>query len=175
MRNIINFRDIIKDLSQRGLNIVDKSVLAYYIRNFNHNTFIEGYSVPFYDVDNKYDKSASSDQLISLFKFDSDMANHILRFILVVEKIMNTNITYGIINEYGIQDKCLFKLDRRFIEHNIMPNINDILPRTNYDHLSLKLIKYLSTNTMTKKYSDRNSKDEVHRWRTCPLDLMCLT
>jgi abortive infection bacteriophage resistance protein len=165
MKNVINFRDIVKDLSKHGLHITDKNTLNYYIRNFNYNTFIYEYSGPFL-IDNqqkKYDVDASSDQLINLFKFDRDMSNHILRYILVIEKIINTNVTYEIINDYNIRDKCLLKLDHKYIEHNILPNINDILPKTSYGHFILKLIKYLPTNTITRTFSERNARDEVYR------------
>lgn len=177
MKNIINTRDVIKDLARQGLYITDRSVLHYYIRNFNYNTFIYGYSEPFYiDCQNKkYDHDSSSDQLINLYKFDRDMANHILRFILVIEKIMNTNVAYGIINEFNIKDKCLFKLNPKFIEHHIMCNINEIIPKTYYDNFVFKLIKYLPTNTTTKNFCERNARDEIYKWRNCPLDLMCLT
>lgn len=177
MKQIINSREIIKELVKKGLHVVDKGVLNYYIRNFNYNTFIYGYSEPFLiNLDQKkYDSDASSDQMINLFKFDRDLANHILRFILVIEKIMNTNVAYGIINEYGIKDKCLFKLNNNFIQHHIFTNINEINPKTNYINLAIKLVKYLPTNTATKNFYERNSNDEIYRWRNCPLDLMCLT
>jgi abortive infection bacteriophage resistance protein len=165
MSNVINSREIIKELQSKGLQVIDKSILNYYIRNFNYNTFVYGYSEPFY-VDceqKKYDESATSDQIINLYKFDRDMANHILRFILVIEKIMNTNVAYEIINEYNIRDKKLFKLDSHYIEKHIMPNINEIIPRTSYNNFVLKLVKYLPSNNVTKSFCDRSTKDEIYR------------
>ena len=177
MKNVINFRDIIKDLARNDLYITDKNTLHYYIRNFNYNTFIYEYSGPFLinQQTKRYDSDASSDQLINLYKFDRDMSNHILRYILVIEKIMNTNVAYEIINEYGIRDKCLLKIDSKFIEHRIMPNINEIIPKISYGNFILKLVKYLPSNHVTKTFYERNARDDVYRWRNCPLDLMCLT
>jgi hypothetical protein len=165
MRNIINTRDIIKDLAKQGLYITDKAILNYHIRNFNYNTFIYGYSEPFYAnaEQKKYDADASSDQLINLFKFDRDMANHIIRFILVIEKIMNTNVAYSIINEYEIKDKCLLKLNDKYIEQHILTNIGDVLPKIHYSNLIYKLIKYLPTSPITRNLYEKNARDEVYK------------
>jgi hypothetical protein len=177
MQSIVNIRDIIKLLEKNGLKIGDKSVLNYYIKNFNYNTFILEYSKPFLldNENHRYDSDAVSDELINLYKFDRDMANHILRFILVVEKIMNTNVVYEVINEYHITDKNLLKLQPDFIEHRIFINLRDVEPRISYINFIKKIIKFLSTSEVSKKYIQKNTHDEVVRWRNCPLDVMCLT
>jgi hypothetical protein len=165
MQSVVNIRDIIKLLAKNGLGIGDKSLLNYYIKNFNYNTFILQYSAPFL-IDpqhERYDREAISDELIALYKFDRDMANHILRFILVVEKIINTNVVYEIINEYHITDKCLFKLQPSFIEHRIFANLKDVEPRITYINFMKKLIKFLPTSEVTKKYMQKNIYDDVIR------------
>jgi abortive infection bacteriophage resistance protein len=164
MQSVVNVREIIKSLVKNGLNIGDKSLLNYYIKNFNYNTFILQYSAPFLiDAQHRYDPDASSDQMIDLYKFDRDMANHILRFILVVEKIINTNVVYEIINEYNIGDKCLLKLQPSFIEHRILANLKDVEPRTTYFNFVKKLIKFLPTSEITKKYMRKNMYDDVNK------------
>jgi abortive infection bacteriophage resistance protein len=177
MQNIINPRDIIKQLSKSGLQIGDKNVLSYHIKNFNYNTFIYGYSEPFYSnkTNRIYDHDANSNEMINLYKFDRDMANHILRYILVIEKIINTNVAYEVINHFNLRDKCLLKLDPRFLEHNVLPNLQEIEPKICYSHFIKKLIKYLPTSPVTREYVRKNTCDEIIRWRDCPMDVMCLT
>jgi abortive infection bacteriophage resistance protein len=177
MQNVINIRNIIKLLKQNGLQVSDKQTFHYYIKNFNYNTFIYGYSSPFYDNESTrhYDQEATSDELINLYKFDRDMSNHILRFILVIEKIINTNVTYEIINDHNIKDKCLLKLNQGYIETKIMPNLCEVEPKITYFNFIRKLIKYLPTSSFTKVYMQRNASDDITRWRDCPLDIMCLT
>jgi hypothetical protein len=165
MQNIINSRDIIKQLSKSGLNIGDKNVLSYHIRNFNYNTFVYGYSDPFYiNAHNRlYDRDANSDEIINLYKFDRDMANHILRFILVIEKIINTNVTYEVINQFGIRDKCLLKLNPHTIEFSVMPNLKDVEPKTSCNFFLKKIVKYLPTSSVTKGYCKKDTFDEIMR------------
>ncbi|GHU28579.1 hypothetical protein FACS1894152_6400 [Bacilli bacterium] len=165
MQNVVNTRDIIKSLTKNGLIVEDKQLFNYYIKNFNYNTFIYGYSEPFLiDVEkNKYDPEARAEELIELYRFDRDMGNHILRYILVIEKMINTNVAYEIINSYNIRDKCLFKFDQRFIETNVMTNIKDIEPRINYYNFARKLVKYLPSSKITKRYAVKNCNDEIYR------------
>jgi abortive infection bacteriophage resistance protein len=165
MSKVVNSRDIIKQLSKNGLQIGNKATLNYYIRNFNYNTFIHGYSDPFY-IDSKnrrYDPEANSDELINLYTFDRDMANHILRFILVIEKIINTNVVYEIINQYNIRDKCLLKFENKYIQDRILPNLKNVEPKISYDNFIRKLIKYLPTSSMTRIYVQKNIHDDVIR------------
>ncbi|MDR3163912.1 MAG: Abi family protein [Mycoplasmataceae bacterium] len=177
MQNVINTHDIIKELKSNGLQIGDKQLFYYYVKNFNYNTFIYGYSAPFYENERlrRYDPEAISDELINLYRFDRDMANHILRFILVIEKIINTNVAYEIINQHNIKDKCLLKLNQNYIEHQIIPNLQDVEPKINYFNFIHKLIKYLPTSLATKIYMRKKAGDDITRWRECPLDVMCLT
>jgi abortive infection bacteriophage resistance protein len=177
MQNIINSRDIIKQLSKSGLQIGDKAILNYHIKNFNYNTFVYGYSDPFYadKYNRRYDQDANSDEIIHLYKFDRDMANHILRYILVIEKIINTNVVNETINHYGIQDKCLLKLNPGYIEHQILPNLRDVEPKISYFNFIRKLVKYLPSSPPTRTYCQKNIHDDIARWRNCPLDIMCLT
>lgn len=177
MKNVINSRDIVKDLEDKGLVVDDSKQFNFYIKNFNYNTVILNYSDVFYLDENKkkYDPEANSSHLIALYKFDHDLGNHILRYILVIEKMLNTNVAYEIINEFHITDRCLFKINEKFIIQNILPNFNSV-----ETHLSPKLfihswIKYCSTNKITKKYYNPNGRDEMARWENCPLDIMCLT
>jgi abortive infection bacteriophage resistance protein len=177
MQNIINSRDIIKRLNKSGLQIGDKNLLSYHIKNFNYNTFIYGYSEPFYlNKENQtYDHEANSNEIISLYKFDRDMANHILRYILVIEKIINTNVAYEVINHFNLRDKCLLKLDVHFLEREVLPNLREVEPKISFFNFIKKILKYLPTSPVTKRYVKKNTCDEIIRWRDCPLDIMCLT
>ncbi len=177
MKNIINSHDLIKDLIDHNLTVDDKKLFNFYIKNFNFNTVITNYSDVFYDNPAKkhYDSDATSSHLINLYKFDHDLGNHILRYILVIEKMLNTNVAYEIINQFHIRDKCLFKINEKYITQNILTNFRDV-----ETHLSLKmflhsLVKYCSTNTVTKSYYNGAGRDEIKKWENCPLDIMCLT
>lgn len=165
MQNVINTRDIIKDLIKHNLNVDDKTSFNHYIKNFNFNTVITNYSDVFYSEPNKkmYDSEASSSHLISLYKFDRDLGNHMLRYILIIEKILNTNVAYEIINQFNIKDKCLFKINEKYITQNILSNFNQVETHLSLNMFLHSLVKYCSTNTVTKKYFNPNGNDEIKK------------
>lgn len=177
MKNIINSHDLIKDLIQHNLKVDDKKLFNFYIKNFNFNTVILNYSDVLYENQNKkkYDSEATSTDLISLYKFDHDLGNHILRFILVIEKMLNTNVAYEIINNFHIADRCLFKINEKYITQNILSNLNEVETHLSPRMFMHSLVKYCSTNHITKSYYNPNGRDEIKKWESCPLDIMCLT
>lgn len=177
MKNIINPHTIIKNLEKQKLNIDDKKLFSRYIKNFNVNTVVSQYSDIFYIDKNKkrYAPNACSTHLINLYKFDHDLGNHILRYILVIEKMLNTNVAYEIINEFHIGDKCLFKINNKFIQQNILANFKQVETHYSFDLFLHSLVKFCSTNSSTKQYYDPTGKDEFKKWENCPLDVMCLT
>lgn len=152
-------------LKQKGLLVTKKNtdLLAHFLKNFNINTFVNDYSEPFYLDKTKqtYLPNTKPEEIIAFYKFDKDLGNHLLRDILVIEKIINTTVATEIINTYNIKDKCLFSLPNSFIESRILPNLHRIEPKTTYVKFIYKLIKYLPTSPETREYIDRNMKDDI--------------
>ncbi len=177
MQQIINLNQIIKGLKDKHLKIDDPNLLKETLFNYNYNTVIQGYSDIFFVDKNKkeYDSLASSNQIIEFYHFDINFANHLLRYILQIEKKLNTNIAYALINAYSITDRCLFKLTNDFIQRFIFPNYKIANPMLTYDNFIKQLTKYLDTNEYTKKYQVKNVNKLNLRWENVPLDLMCLT
>ena len=177
MKDIINKKRIIKDLEQKGLTIDDKKRLENALFSYNYNTVITGYSDIFFDTQNpkKYDKQATSNQILELYEFDTNMGNHLLHYLLKVEKKLNTSVAYQIINQYHLKDKCLLKEDSEFIRKRIFPNLYQVQPPLSYDSLIRILLKYLDTNEYTKHYRHKHESNLIYKWKDVPLDLMCLT
>lgn len=179
MKLVINYLHEIVNLEQKGLQVNTKNydMLLNFLRCFNVNTFINDYSSPFYcdDLKKTYIHKTKPEEIIAFYKFDKDLGNHLLREILVIEKIINTTVATEIINTYSITSKCLFRLPNSIIENNILPNLHCVEPKTTYVKFIYKLIKYLPTSSETKNYIDKTMKDDVLKWRNCPLDIMCLT
>lgn len=177
MKTIINLRKIIKDLQRHNLTINDEKQLMSFLFNCNYNTLIDGYSQPFIinHKSNLYDKDASSDQIIAFYEFDMYLANRLLNNILKIEKKLNTNIAYSLINAYSIEDRCLLKLSPKFIKDNILVNINQVNPKTTSEEMIHKLCKYLASNEFTKKYEIKRIDNLIQKWSEIPLDVMCLS
>ena len=165
MKDIINKKRIIKELQRKGLKIDDKKRLAAALFSFNYNTVIVGYSDIFYSIDNpkRYDRVATSNQILELYEFDTNMGNHLLHYLLRVEKKLNTAVAYQIINQYHLKDKCLLKEDSEFIRKRIFPNLYQVQPPLSYDSLIRILLKYLDTNEHTKNYRHKHESNIVYK------------
>ncbi|MCF0227663.1 MAG: Abi family protein [Malacoplasma sp.] len=177
LNDIVNKKRIIKDLEANGLVIDDKKKLEAALFAYNYNTVIGGYSDIFYESENskRYDKFATSGQILELYDFDTNLGNHLLHYVLKIEKKLNTCVAYQIINQYHLKDKCLLKEDWEFIRRRIFPNLYKVQPPLTYDALIRVLLKYLDTNEYTRERRHKHESNLMRKWKDVPLDLMCLT
>jgi hypothetical protein len=129
LSQIVSTLENIKHLQEKGLIVTDMEQFKYYVRNFNINTFITEYSEFFADENGKYN-GVTSEELINFYNFDRNLANHLFRNLLVIEKIINTNVANSAINEFQIKDKCLFGMDKSRL-NQIFCNTEQIDPPQN--------------------------------------------
>jgi len=106
---------------------------------------------------------ADSEQIIALYQYDRSFANHILRYILKIEKILNTAVAYSIIDEFHIQDACLFKLNKNFIRDRIFSNLDLVEPHISYERFIDKILKYCQSNEFTKIYELKNQRNQYSK------------
>jgi hypothetical protein len=171
---IIDINDAVAELEKKGLKVDDSSQLKYYIKNFNINTFLVEYSQFFLDEKGVFVNTTSS-ELIELYNFDKNFGNHLFRNILVLEKIINTNVAYTVINHYNLEDKCLFRLKRDDLEKRVMRNYRNITPQIAFEGLLVKMTRYLESKKSMRRLADQKIKDRVFQWHELPLDIMCLS
>jgi hypothetical protein len=162
LSKVININDEIKQLEDLGLKITDREKFRYYVKNFNVNTFVTEYSDFFVDEYGKY-HDTESEEIIALYNFDKNLGNHIVRDILIIEKIINTNVAYATINEFNIKDKCLFKFDRQYLRQAVLTNIGEIDPPISFEIFLRKMTKFLEANKICRKYIDYRSEDEIYK------------
>ena len=104
-----------------------------------------------------YAKGATSSQIINLYEFDFNFRNHVLRYILRIEKKINTHLSYAIINYFSIRDHCLLKLDMDFIKSKIFPNFYLIEPKLNFNDFISLLVSRCESNYIVKKFRKRGN------------------
>jgi hypothetical protein len=113
--------------------------------------------------DNDRFENATSDDLINLYSFDRDFGNHLIREILVLEKIINTNCAYATINFFHLKDKCLLKMDKNQLKEKVLPNFIYINPPLSFEQLLVKMIRYLDAKKNTRILIDHSTKDNIYR------------
>jgi abortive infection bacteriophage resistance protein len=160
LSQIININETLKELEHLGLVIDDKNTFEYYVKNFNINTFIHEYSDYFLNENGRYENTKSS-ELIEFYTFDKNLGIHLFKNILIIEKIINTNLAYILINQFNIKDKCLLRLDKYFIKEKVLPNVSTIEPQISFEILLIKMVKYLGANKNYRKFQDHSTGDPI--------------
>jgi light-regulated signal transduction histidine kinase (bacteriophytochrome) len=157
---IIDIDKIIEDLKRKGLIITDLEEFSYYIEHYNVNTFITQYS-DFFENEHHGFNNVNASEIIKLYIFDKNFANHIFRDILNLEKIMNTVVAVSTINYFDIKDKCILNIDENILKNSILRNIKDIQPYIEYKSFLYKMTKYLDTNKASKKLIAKDEHDDI--------------
>jgi hypothetical protein len=171
---IIDTATLIEQLKKRGLIVSNYEEFEYYVNNFNVNTFITQYS-GFFENANKTFDNVDASNIIKLYVFDKNLANHIFRNILIIEKMMNTRVAVETINYFDIKDKCLLTLNPNILKNSVLRNINEVEPYIDYKAFLFKMVKYLETNKVARSMVDYSTHDDIMKWSGVPLDLMCLS
>jgi hypothetical protein len=171
---IIDIVTLIEELKTRGLIVSNYDEFKYYVSNFNVNTFITQYS-DFFENEYGMFNNVDASNIIKLYVFDKNLANHIFRNILVIEKMMNTRVAVETINFFEIKDKCLLSLDLNILKNSILRNIHEVEPYIDYKGFLFKMVKYLDTNKAIKSLVDHSTHDDIMKWSKVPLDIMCLS
>jgi len=171
---VIDYDKIIAEIQANGIVVTDKEEFDFYVKNYNINTFFNAYCDFFEEEDGTY-KNVNSSDIIKLYEFDKNLGNHLFRYMLVIEKIINTNIAISTINHFNIENKCLFSLPIEKIKNEVLPNVNKIEPYISFESFLFKITKFLESNKQIKKLQVEGEEDVALRWAKVPLDLMCLT
>lgn len=121
-------------LKERGIVINDKSAKEILTEN-NYYYLINGYKNMFLDnrcQKEKYIENVSLEEIYALYKFDGELRMNLLRYILIIERRLDTYISYEFSKIYGNKEYL--------IENNFDNN-----KKNNYKIVSL--IADIKTNT----------------------------
>jgi len=168
------FNRIVSHIQSKGIIISNIKRLTWYITNENYNRALKPY-LKLIDKDLVRTLSITTDDLINLYELDMKISGLFLAHILEIEKKLNTQIAYTIEDTYKIFDGCLFSLDKDFIKKQIFNNASSSLCGVGYDQLINKITKYAHINPNTNSYENVSRNNLYLKWKTCPLDALCLT
>ena len=93
----------IEILKRRQL-IIDESKAREIFRDNNYNYLINGYKDLFLDENSeeeKYKNNANLEEIFALYKFDSELRSTFLKYILMIERRIDTYIAYEFSKQYG--------------------------------------------------------------------------
>lgn len=100
----------IEILENRGLSIQNKELATEIFENNNYYYLINGYKDLFIDKNQSkeiYKTDVTLEEIFALYKFDSDLRINFLKYILQIERRIDTFIAYEFSKSYGHNDYLL--------------------------------------------------------------------
>ena len=143
----LTYEELINKLKNKGLLIVDKSKLLWYIKSYNYENIINKFNKPFYQNNGykskKYLQTSNSQMIIDFFNFNRSISSIIINDLHTIEMKLSSSIAYEIMSI--IKGPCL----------NLLINESIIF------------------NVKNKDFKDL--QNELINWRETPLYSLCLT
>lgn len=87
-------------LKERGLSIPDQDKAYNYLLTNNYYNIINGYSKYFQEIENRYIKGTSFDEIFRLYFFDKEFKQILLNAILAAEHHLKSIVAYRFAEEY---------------------------------------------------------------------------
>lgn len=165
---------LLSHIQSKGIIVSNIKRLTKFIVNGNYNRVIKPYLKLLESV-NPDHFEITTDDLLNLYELDKKISMLFLNHLLEFEKRLNTQIAYIIEDTYKIYDGCLFFRDKEFLKHQIFSNASGSLCGIGFDQLINKMTKYAHINPNTSSYENVSRNNLYLKWKTCPLDALCLT
>lgn len=130
-------------LKKRNLIIQNKDKAISIFENNNYYYLINGYKDLFINRGQKieiFQENATLEEIYSLYKFDSDLRMYFLKYILQIERKINTYIAYEFSKSYGHKNYLL----------------EDNFDNTEANSLKIKELITDINNNMMKQYNNSN-------------------
>ena len=102
-KNFKTVEEQIEILKMRGIIINNKIAIEILTEN-NYYYLINGYKDLFidnYNKEEKYIENVSLEEIYALYKFDGELRMNLLRYILIIERRLDTYIAYEFSKKYG--------------------------------------------------------------------------
>ena len=101
MKEFKNIKDQILLLKNRGLIFNREIEASWLLRDFNYYNIINGYKDPFLSHSDKFKKNTSFEEIFSLYMFDKKLKDIFLKYILKIETILRSIISYEFSKVHG--------------------------------------------------------------------------
>ncbi|HPJ02116.1 MAG TPA: Abi family protein [Candidatus Limiplasma sp.] len=141
----------IQNLQSKGLVIPDTTAAIDVLRRVGYFQLIGGYKHCFKDpVTNRYRANASFNDILALYQFDRSLRQILLESLLIVEKVIKTQIAHSFCKQYGENQSHYLSLSSYHITPNNRNDVRRLIYRlqtlctkpTNYAYINYHQIKY---------------------------------
>lgn len=179
MKEFKDYEDLIKHLKSKGVTIESKKKTINMIEKYTYYSIINGYKSVFLREDGNYIKGTDFNEIYALYEFDKNIKYIFLEYLLEIELLIKSSLSYIISKNYGVKDylsisnldlRTSQELRTRFIkkiEHEIKvyATKNEAIQHFVFRYNSVPpyvLIKILSYVTLSKYYGLLKQSDRQY-------------
>lgn len=159
-----SFEEQITIMESRNITVPQHQYAIDMLSSYSYTTLINGYKDAFLvpNHDDLFIDGTNFNDLVDLHFFDNDLNNIILKYVIYIENILKTRISYLVANKYGVYTD---------INDKTCSNPNDYLCKKNYSNSTgmrestLRYIKKISVahaNLLMKHYL--HTKNHIPPW-----------
>ena len=138
MNRFLNLEQQIEKLeNQKGLVISNKEYAKKVLLSIGYFSIVTGYKFPFKDENNNYRKGTRLEDLVALFKFDENLRDLTLKYILKIQQQMQTLSAYCFCSKFGENQKLylnpdayVFKKDNKYQVYRLTKELDFIVNRS---------------------------------------------
>lgn len=117
---------------KKGLTINDREFAKGVLLRENY-FFLNGYRFIFMtnDVDKKFIKNVTFNELYTMFSFDRDFRNILFKYLQIVENNIKSIISYKLSEKYGYKEKNYLKTSNFNQDRKEQRRVNDVINKMN--------------------------------------------
>ena len=147
MKEYMNNNELIEYLSSKGVNIENKEKAMQKIEQYTYYSIINSYKSIFKDKNGNYIENVSFDEIYSLFEFDKNLKNIILKYCLEIEIVIKSIMANQISKVYGVKEYLKTS--------NWDSSINNEIKENLLEKINNEIQKDYDTHTAVTHYIDK--------------------
>lgn len=139
--------ELIDYLESKGVSIPNKKDAIEKIERYTYYSIVNTYKSIFKDNEGNYIDNVSFDEIYTIFEFDKELKNIILKYCLEIETVIKSIMANQISKIYGIKDYLNIANWDNTINNNIKENL--------FNKINAEIEKDYNTHTAVTHYIDK--------------------
>jgi len=136
--------------NEKGLLIPDRNIAEQYLKRIGYFALIGGYKKPFKNsTTRKYKDNTTFNEIVALYRFDENMRELFLKYMLRIERHIRTLLSYAFVKKFGENQTAYLDANNYNVTHKnsrrinkLIGEITTILQSNDYPYINYQRTQY---------------------------------
>lgn len=147
MKEYMTTNELIDYLESKGVIVKNKDEAMQKIERYTYYSIVNSYKSVFKDKNGNYIDNVSFDEIYSLFEFDKNLKNIILKYCLEIETVIKSIMANQISKIYGVKEYLKVS--------NLDSSIDSAIKENLFEKINKEIEKDYNTHTAVTHYIDK--------------------